>query len=267
MNWRGRGPLLIALAAEGGAALVVFGASHVAVAVSGQDLAGWSKVALACSVAGGTALAFRAGPAWASFLALLPAALVGALWLQLPIWVPAVCFLLLFLLLRNSIVERVPLYLSNKATLEALTHWLPADKKLVSVDLGCGLADVSLAMARHNSHPESRFEGVENAPIPYALAWLRAKMADDARITIRWGSLWDENLSRFDMVYAFLSPHPMPHLFNKARSEMVKESVFISNSFAVPDQDADIEIPIQSGRARALLVWRMPGSGPNGPAA
>ena len=259
MNWRGRGPLLTAAVAELGAALAVLAGSHTAVALTGTDLSGTSKVALACTVAGVIALTLRAGIGWAAFLALLPAALVGALALKLPIWVPALCFGLLFLLLRNSLVERVPLYLSNSETLEALTRWMPADKPIRAVDLGCGLADVSLAMAQHNTHPASRFDGVENAPIPFAIAWARARLRNDARITIRWGSLWDEDLSGFDTVYAFLSPHPMPRLFDKSRKEMLKGSVFISNSFAVPDQNADMEIPIESGRATALLVWHMKG--------
>lgn len=257
MNWRGRGPVLIGVAAEIAAILSVIGASHISVAMTGADLPGLGKVAVACASAGAMALFLGAGRLWAGFLALLPAALVAALWVQLPVWVPALLFVLSILLLRNAIVERVPLYLSNKETLNALTRWVPADQKLETIDLGCGLADVSLALARHNSHPQSRFEGIENAPLPFIVAWLRGKLTQDPRISIRWGSLWDLELSQYDMVYAFLSPHPMPRLFEKAQEEMTGDAVLISNSFAVPDQSADIELPVNSGRAKSLLVWHM----------
>lgn len=259
--WTGRRPIWIALLAQIGAALGVLGVSHAVFALSGEDLSGPAKLALASAIAGALALLLKAGPVWAAFLALLPVAFVGTLWLALPVWVPALSFILLLLLLGNSLIERVPLYLSNRETMEALIQWLPEDKPVQAVDLGCGLADVPLALARHNTHPDSRFEGVENAPIPFLVARLRSIGARDARITIRWGSLWNENLSRFDMVYAFLSPHPMPRLFQKAEKEMRSGAVFVSNSFSVPDHSADLEIPIKSGRSTALLIWHMKDGG------
>ena len=52
---------------------------------------------------------------------------------------------------------------------------------------------------------------------------------------LRWGDFWKTDLSEFDVVYAFLSPVPMPALWEKARLEMRKGSLLVSNSFIVPN--------------------------------
>jgi hypothetical protein len=64
----------------------------------------------------------------------------------------------------------------------------------------------------------------------------------------RWGDLWQTSLSGHNVVYAFLSPAPMPALWEKARREMPPGSLFVSNSFAVPGAVATRVIEVDDAR-------------------
>ena len=64
-------------------------------------------------------------------------------------------------------------------------------------------------------------------------------------------------LDGVDVVYAFLSPAPMPALGEKARREMPPGSLFISNSFAVPDVEASDIVEIDDARQTRLYCYRM----------
>jgi SAM-dependent methyltransferase len=257
-NLKGRGPVLIALAAQLAAALVTLGAIQAHHALTGNDLPPWGKVAIACAVAGGVSRVCRAPIGWTLLMAALPALFVGLLWLDPPPWLPPVILVALVLLLRNSLGDRVPLYLSNRPTLDALTELIPSDQPIRAIDLGCGFAAAPLALARANAHPDSRFVGVENAPIPFLIAKLRAMVSGDGRVSIEWASIWDVDLSNFDLIYVFLSPHPMPGIYDKARAEASAGTLLVSNSFTVPGHPPDREIPLAAGRATGLLIWRLP---------
>lgn len=255
MDFKGRRPLIIAFLSEFVAAGVTVGAVQVYFSLFGNDMPLIFKLVIAGAVAGGVAYGLRATIVWCVFLALLPSFLVGALNLQLPIWVPLLGLAFLILIMRNSFSERVPLYLSNHKTLNLICGLVPKDAPVTMIDLGCGFAAVPIALARHNSHPDSQFVGVENAPLPYLVARIQAWRAGDPRIQIRWQSLWAIDLGVYDLVYAFLSPHPMPRLFEKAQKEMRSGAQFISNSFSVPNHPPDQTIPIGVGRATELLIW------------
>lgn len=261
MDFRGRRPILIALAAEAAGAAAALGAIQLHFRLAGADMALWAKLAIAGTAAGATALFLRTNWRWALFLSAFPGLFVGALRMDLPAWVPALGLAALALAMRNSLGQRVPLYLSNAETLAKLCALAPKNDPVHFVDLGCGFAAAPLALARHNAHPDSRFLGVENAPLPFLTARWNAWRAGDPRVRIRWGSIWETDLSEQDVVYAFLSPHPMPRLHAKARAEMAAGTLLVSNSFAVPNHQPDRIVPIKTGRATGLLVWEMPRRG------
>jgi hypothetical protein len=257
MDFKGRRPLIIAFLAEIIAAAATVGAIQGYFSVFGTDMPLILKLIIAGMVAGGVAYGLRAAVLWCVFLALLPSLFVGAMLLHLPLWLPLLILALLVLVLRNSLGERVPLYLSNHKTLGLISDLIPKDKPVRVVDLGCGFGAVPIALARHNIHPESRFDGVENAPLPYAVSKILAWRAADPRLTIRWQSLWDVELGPYDLVYAFLSPQPMPALYEKALKEMRPNTKFVSNSFTIPNHPPNQIIPIGTGRATELLIWTM----------
>ena len=210
-------------------------------------------------------------PAWivaAGFLAALLGRRLG-----LPVWWQAInlVFLpLLWLALQSSIDPgwflaglfflvatslgtlrtRVPLYLSSPRAAEELASCLPANARLL--DLGCGLGGPLSRLSR--LRPDASLEGVEAAP----LNWLIARLRLAGRARIRFGSLWDCDLSGQDVVYAYLSPAPMPRLWHKARVEMRPGSLFISNTFAVPGVEPDLVVELHDLSHARLLIWRMP---------
>mgnify|MGYP006374494029 FL=1 len=171
-------------------------------------------------------------------------ALPSAWWLGL--------FLLVLLLNWNSFRERVPLYLSGRKTQEQLINLLAQRPPGFGfIDLGSGLSGALCRLAR--AYPHSRFEGVETAPLVFLLGWLRCLWVPNC--TIRYRSLWKVDLADFDVVYCFLSPAPMPQVWQKAAEEMRPGSWLISNSFEIPGVSPDRVIELNDWRQTRLLLW------------
>ena len=95
---------------------------------------------------------------------------------------------------------------------------------------------------------------MENAPLTWALGWLRTR--GRANIDWRWGDLWQTDLREFNVVYAFLSPAPMPALWDKIQAEMAPGSLFVSNSFPVPDIPPSRVIEVDCQPPRTLYCYR-----------
>lgn len=179
----------------------------------------------------------------------LPGAL-ALLQLDLPPWIFLLVFLLLLLIYWNAGGDRVPLYLSSQASWAAVESLLPAGP-VSFVDLGCGLGGLLGFLAARR--PESRFCGIESAPLPLLASWLRLRRRPNCQV--QRGDLWQVELGQFSVVYCFLSPEPMAELWRKARAELRPGSLFISNSFAVPGVSPDLTVEVGGGQR--LLVWRL----------
>ncbi|MHA6492331.1 class I SAM-dependent methyltransferase [Pseudomonas borbori] len=175
---------------------------------------------------------------------------------QLPSWVFLLGFAVLLVLNWNSLGERVPLYLTGSRSRRQLAALLARQPHGFSfVDLGCGPAGTLRGLARQ--FPAARFVGVETAPLPFALAWLRCRRQPNCEI--RYQSLWRCDLAAFDVAYCFLSPAPMAALWAKACAEMPAGATLISNTFEVPDVPADEQVELDDWRQSRLLIWRLPG--------
>lgn len=168
-----------------------------------------------------------------------------------PFWFLA-AFLLLLLVYRGALSGQVPLYLSNRQTVSALAEILAERGPCRFLDLGAGLGSTLVPLADHL--PEHRFTGCENAP----LTWLVGRLLCVGRPNIdwRWGDLWQTPLTDQEVVYAFLSPAPMARLWQKVMAEMTPGSLFISNSFAVPDASPDRVIEIGCMPPRTLYCYQ-----------
>ena len=160
-------------------------------------------------------------------------------------------FIVLLLVYRGAVSGQVPLYLSNAETVEALAELLAERPDCRFLDLGAGLGSTLLPLARR--YPHARFAGVENAPLTWLAGWLRTR--GQPNVSWRWGDLWATDLSQFDVVYAFLSPAPMPELWRKVEAEMSAGSVFISNSFAVPEVLPTTVIDVDCQPLRPLYCY------------
>lgn len=160
--------------------------------------------------------------------------------------------ILLLLVYRGALTGQVPLYLSNKQTVQALADLLAERGDSRFLDLGAGVGSTTVPLA--DALPESRFTGVENAP----LTWLLGRLLSIGRANIdwRWDDLWQARLGDYDVVYAFLSPAPMPRLWEKVLAEMKPGSLFISNSFPVPGATPDRVIEVDCSPPRPLYCYQ-----------
>lgn len=160
--------------------------------------------------------------------------------------------ILLLLVYRGALTGQVPLYLSNKQTVQALADLLAERGTSRFLDLGAGLGSTTIPLA--DALPESRFTGYENAP----LTWLAGRLLSIGRPNIdwRWEDMWQARLGDYDVVYAFLSPAPMARLWEKVQAEMKPGSVFISNSFPVPGATPDRVIEVDCVPPRPLYCYQ-----------
>lgn len=164
-------------------------------------------------------------------------------------------FVLLLLLFWRTDKSRVPLYLTNATTAAAVVALLPMHPCRV-LDLGCG--DGGLLRRMACARPDCEFLGIEHAPLPWL--WARLAAAGLPNLRILHGDFWSRPLNDCDLVYAFLSPAPMPRLWDKARAEMRPDALLVSNSFAVPDIAPEQALNIADGRRTRLYIYR-PGCG------
>lgn len=196
-----------------------------------------------------------APPWWQGIhLAFVPAALAAS-HLALQPWVWLAAFALLLLIFGRTDRNRVPLYLTNRTTADALARLLPAHPCFV-IDVGCGDGGVVRRLAE--LRPDSEFVGIEHAVLPFVLARLRTRRLHNAHI--RFGDLWGQPLTPYDLAYAFLSPAPMPDLWRKAAGEMRPETTLVSNSFAIPEAHPREVIAVEDRRRSQLYVYRIPAS-------
>lgn len=182
-------------------------------------------------------------------------ALVLMLTLDIPPGFFLAGFLVMLVVYWSTFRTQVPLYLSSNKVWQALESQLPAAQPFTFIDLGSGIGGVLTHLAY--THPHGRYHGVESAPLPFLWSWLRIKFGGHTQCTVRWGSLWDCDLSQYDVVFAYLSPVPMDALWNKAQQEMRPGTLFISNTFAVPDHPPQASITVEDLHHSTLYIWRM----------
>jgi hypothetical protein len=213
-----------------------------------------SIVIMQAGIAAALALAMGAPRWWVAIHLVFSPLVVGARALDIsPFWY-LLAFLGLSAVFWSTFRTRVPLFLTNQATARSLLRALPQDRPVHLVDLGCGTGELLRRLAM--SRPDCRFTGIENAPLPWLIAHLRNRHLRN--VTIRRDDLWSAHLGHFDVIYAFLSPVPMPKLGKKAALEMRPDALLIANSFEIPGLTADRVVDDEPG-ARELFVYSFTG--------
>lgn len=206
-----------------------------------------------CALAAAIGRGFGLAAWWTVLNGAFPLVVTGAAALSLdPRWYLG-AFLSMTAVYWSTFRTQVPLFLSNRRAIRALADLLPEDRPVRLLDVGCGTGTVLAGLA--SLRQSDQLAGVEIAPLPYAIAHVRARLCG-GRFTVSRHDLWGENLAAYDVVYAFLSPVPMPALWRKVCDEMRPGSLFVSNTFDVPGVPPDRVITLGDGR-RALLVWRL----------
>jgi len=246
-------PLLRAAAAQAGAFLLTVALTALvpAAAIANIDVMAWAFVQglVAARLGRGLGMDFW----WFPINALFVPSLVWMLGLGLPSHYPLGAFCLLASVYWGVSRTRVPLFLSNRAAARAVASLLPQERGFTFVDLGSGLGGMLSSLAR--ARPSGRYFGVESAPVPFVLSWLRALRVQSFHV--RWGKYEALDLGRYDVVYAYLSPAAMTGLWDKARREMRAGSLLISNGFAIPDVPPALTLATGTRGCTNLLLWRM----------
>jgi len=209
---------------------------------------------LGCGVlAAGAGRLLRMAPWWTPVNAAFPLAVwMASGWSLSPLWFLA-AFLALAAIYGTTFRTQVPLYLSNARAISAVADLLPRGRAFRFLDVGCGTGTVLSALGA--ARADGVFHGLELAPGPWLFARLRAGLSR-GRFTVARRDLFLEPLADYDVVYAFLSPVPMPDLWRKARAEMRPGTLFVSNTFSVPGVPAHATVHVGPGE-RCLHVWRM----------
>lgn len=204
-----------------------------------------------CALAISTALRMPAW--WLAIQALFVPALVLAHGLRLaPEWY-LLGFVVLLLLFWSTYSSQVPLYLSRRQVWRAVAAQLPERAGLRCVDLGSGLGGWVRYLAR--LRPDCHFSGIETAPLPCWIGKLRSILQPNAHIV--WGNFWRQDLGDYDVVFAYLSPVPMPALWDKVRREMRPGTLFVSYRFAVPGVPPSAVVELQDMGRTQLYLWRL----------
>ncbi|RCS59358.1 methyltransferase type 12 [Parvibium lacunae] len=170
-----------------------------------------------------------ASPQWWHLIhTLVPICLYAAYQAHLPGWLYLLLFLITLLLYWNTARNRVPLYLSNIATCDELAKLLPQGAHFADLGSGTGRVLKHLAKLR----PDCQFSGFETAPLTYFYSRWSCRMYPN--IVMHRESFERRTLHEFNVLYAFLSPQPMPSLWQKLQTEKKAAQLLISNSFIVP---------------------------------
>ncbi len=183
-------------------------------------------------------------------LLFLPAVL-AMLTLQLPSWLYLSIVLLLVLVFWGTVKGDVPLFLSSTAVADAVATIVARENAGTFADLGAGIGSVAAPLARR----DMTIDAWERAPLPWLItAWRCRKLPN---VIVKRASLWDCNLSGYDVVFAFLSPAVMAELGEKVRHEMRPGSLLISSSFPVPDWEPESIIGVEDRRRTTLFCYRV----------
>jgi hypothetical protein len=197
---------------------------------------------------------WRRLPGWWLIIQLLfPMALLSAYALQLPPTYFLCAFVVLVLVYWTPFRTRVPLYLSGVRIWEIVAEQLPSDRPVNFVDVGSGLGGLVLDLARRR--PDSHFVGIELAPFPWLVSWLRAR-ATHSRAQFQLGNYNNADFSQFDVVFAYLSPAVMDTLWEKACAEMRAGSLLLSYEFPMWDVKPDIVIHAEKD-GTTLYGWHI----------
>jgi SAM-dependent methyltransferase len=204
---------------------------------------------------------------WLAIQFAFPLAVVGANAMALPRWIYPTAFLLLLLTYWSTFRTRVPLYNCGSAVWREVSLLLP-DGPVRFLDIGSGLGGVVLYLAAN--HPKGSFTGIEIAPLPWLISWVRARanalalrrVGKDLTGVCRFlrGDYGQQDLGEYDVVFAYLSPVAMPALWQKARREMLPGALLLSLEFSIPGVTPDFSLTSGDHNKRGKLLhgFRIP---------
>lgn len=246
-------PALQAVSIQLCAFALMLALAHAAALLSDRQLTIAVAALLQGAIAASLSRVFGLAPWWLVIQAAFPIALVAMLSLQLPPIIFLVAFIALLGLYWSTFRTQVPFYPSGPSAWSAVDALLPAGGPVRFADVGSGLGGLVLHLAR--TRRDGMFTGIEIAPLPWLVSALRARMSRTNAHFMR-GDYESIDFSRYDVVFAYLSPAAMPALWCKARSEMRPGTLLLSYEFAIPGVAAHLTTAPSEG-GPLLYGWRM----------
>jgi len=148
---------------------------------------------------------------------------------------------------------QVPFFPSRPRVWQQVASIISQDSPVRLIDIGSGLGDMSMYMA--NTRPDSQIEGIEIAPLPWMISFIRAKLRRSSAKFIL-GNYQSLNFANYDVIFAYLSPAAMRMLWDKASKEMRSGSLLISLEFDIPDVPESMRISSNAGTPE-IYVWKI----------
>ncbi len=190
---------------------------------------------------------------WRGIQFFFPLLIWTFLFIEIPHYYYLVAFLISALLFWTTFRTQVPYYPSTAALLPIILNLLPSCRSIKFIDLGSGMGGLLIKLA--NARNDSTFFGVEIAPLPWCVSYLRGKFGRSS-VNFIFGNYEKQNFRDFDVVFAYLSPAVMPSLWEKVISEMKPGSLLMSYEFIIRDVAPDLSINIVENNP-ILYVWRI----------
>ena len=180
------------------------------------------------------------------------------IWLMSQWQVPSEIYLTGFVfslgLFWTTFRSQVPFFPSRPIVWQQLARLIPQDRPIRLIDIGSGLGDVAMHIAKIRT--DSFIEGVEVAPLPWLISYVRGKLRRSTAI-FKMGDYRALNFANYDVVFAYLSPAAMPALWQKASQEMKAGSLLISLEFEVPGIAPNLRIA-GAKNSPMIYVWKLP---------
>jgi hypothetical protein len=180
-----------------------------------------------------------------------------AAWLMfqwhIPNGVYLVGFIISLSLFWTTFRTQVPFFPSRPMVWQQVAKIIPQDKSIRLIDIGSGLGDMSMYIAK--IRPESQIEGIEIAPLPWMISYVRAKFRrSTAAFTM--GNYQALDFANYDVIFAYLSPAAMRMLWDKASQEMRPGSLLISLEFEIPGV-VETQRIVSATNTPVIYVWKI----------
>jgi hypothetical protein len=197
-------------------------------------------------------IAMRMAAWWRYIHCCFPIALYFAASLHLSQEFYLVCFVLSATLFWTTFRSQVPFFPSFPVVWKQVADILPDTHSVRLIDIGSGLGDMPMYIAK--VRPDSHIDGIEIAPLPWLISYLRAKCTQSAAI-FKLGDYHHLDFANYDVVFAYLSPAAMVDLWDKAKLEMRPGSMLVSLEFDIPGVQPSMQLKAND-RTPTLYVWQ-----------
>jgi hypothetical protein len=172
---------------------------------------------------------------------------------HIPNGVYLVGFMISLSLFWTTFRTQVPFFPSRPMVWQQVAKIIPQNNPLQLIDIGSGLGDMSMYMAR--TRPDCQIEGIEIAPLPWMISYIRAKFCR-SRATFLLGNYQALDFANYDVIFAYLSPVAMGMLWEKASQEMRSGSLLISLEFEIPGVIENMRIA-GNENSPSIYVWKI----------